>query len=122
MPTEPRDPTLAEIASRAALVCDPEGVDEGVSDLLGRLEDRDEPITSIGDVEEVVGEARGAVDPQAELPSVSMAAAVVVYLAHRRTELDGEPQDILRLAARAEFDGTPPASVADWLAARGIEA
>jgi hypothetical protein len=103
------------------LVCDPDEAEEGLSEFLTRLEDRDEPITSFDDVEEVVAEARHVVDPEEELPAVSMAAAVTVYLAHRRTELDDEPEDILRLAARAEFDGTPPPDVADWLAARGVD-
>ncbi len=121
MPTEPRDPTLAEIVRRAVHVCDPDGVEEGVSDLLERLEDRDEPITAIADVEELLAEAKHAVDPQDELPAVSVAAAVAVYLAHRRTEMDDDPESILRLATRAEFDGAPPPDVADWLDARGIE-
>jgi hypothetical protein len=51
-----------------------------------------------------------------------MASAVAVYLAHRRTELDNEPDQLLRLAARAEFDGNPPPAIADWLSERGVEA
>jgi hypothetical protein len=50
-----------------------------------------------------------------------MAAAVTVYLAHRRDEVDEDPVDVLRRAARAEFDGNPPANVANWLEAAGVE-
>jgi hypothetical protein len=50
-----------------------------------------------------------------------MAAAVVVYLAHRRDEVEDDPLDVLRLAARAEFDGHPPPPVAAWLEEVGVE-
>jgi hypothetical protein len=50
-----------------------------------------------------------------------MAAASATYLAFRRDEVDDDPDDIVRLAARAEYDGKPPEPVAAWLAASGIE-
>ena len=120
MPTEPSPPTLAEVVHRAAEAADPTGAEEGVAQLLARFEDRDEPVTGVPDVEEEIAEQKGAVDPQDEDPAVVLAAAVAVYLAHRRDELGDDPDHLLRLAARAEFDGEPPPPVADWLAARGI--
>jgi hypothetical protein len=45
---------------------------------------------------------------------------VIIYLAHRRDEFDDDPEDILRLAARAEWRGNPPEAVVDWLADRGV--
>ncbi len=122
MPTEPAAPTLAEVVHRAVEVCDPEGADEGVAQLLERFEDRDEPVTSFDDVEQEIAEGKGAIDPQDDDPGVTMASAVAVYLAHRRTELDDDPDRLLRLAARAEFDGNPPPTIADWLAERGVDA
>jgi hypothetical protein len=53
-------------------------------------------------------------------PALVMAAAVATYLAHRRDELDDEADDILRLAARAEFGRHIPQDVLDWLTARGV--
>jgi hypothetical protein len=50
-----------------------------------------------------------------------MAQAVVLYLAHRLDEIDDDPDEILVLAARSEFDGRPPAAVAAWLERNGIE-
>ena len=50
-----------------------------------------------------------------------MTQAVVLYLAHRLDELDGDPDEILRLAARSEFDGKPPEAVEEWLERNGIE-
>ena len=46
---------------------------------------------------------------------------MAVYLAHRRDELEDDPVDVLRLAARAEFNGNPPANVANWLDEVGVE-
>jgi hypothetical protein len=55
-------------------------------------------------------------------PALVMAAAVATYLAYRRDELEDEDDDILRLAARAEFGRHVPEDVEDWLAARGVRA
>jgi hypothetical protein len=114
-------PTLAEVVHRAVEVCDPDGAEEGPSELLRRFEDRDEPVTAEADVELEIAEAKGAIDPQDEDPAVVMTAAVATYLAFRRTELERDPQELLRLAARAEFDGHPPDNVAAWLESRGVE-
>jgi hypothetical protein len=114
-------PTLADVVHRAAEVADPEGHNDGVSDLLRRFEDRDEPVTTEPDVELEIAEAKGAVDPQDEDPVVVMMAAVATYLAFRRTELERDREELLRLATRAEFDGHPPDLVADWLAEQGVE-
>jgi hypothetical protein len=122
MPTEPREPTLAEVVHRAVEVVDPAGVEDGPAQLLERFEDRDEPVTAVADVEEVLAEGRGAIDPQDEDPAVVMSVALAVYLAFRRGEIDADPEELLRLAARAEFDAPPPEHVADWLAARGVGA
>lgn len=114
-------PTLAEVVQRAARVCDPEGREDGAGELERRFEDRDEPVTASEDVELELAEAKGAIDPQDEDPVAIMTAAVATYLAFRRDELDGNPDELLVLAARAEFEGKPPPLVADWLAARGVE-
>jgi hypothetical protein len=113
-------PTLADVIHRAAEVADPRGVNDGVADLLRRFEDRDEPVTAEADIEEELAEAKGAVDPQDEDPEVVMMAAVATYLAFRRTEIERDREELLRLAARAEFDGDPPELVTAWLADQGV--
>ena len=114
-------PSLADVVHRAAEVVDPDGAEDGVSDLLQRFEDRDEPVTAEADVELEIAEAKGAVDPQDEDPVVVMMAAVATYLAFRRTEIARGREELLRLAGRAEFDGNPPEPVAGWLAEQGVE-
>jgi hypothetical protein len=113
-------PSLFEVVHRAVEVTDPTG-DLGVADLLGPVEDADEPVTSHEDIETDLAELKGRVDPQDEDPAVMMAVAVATYLAFRRDELNDEPQDLLRLAARAEYDGHPPDNVRTWLEERGLE-
>jgi hypothetical protein len=115
-----RTPTIYEVVHRAVEVCDPEGTSDAAAALLERFEDRDEPVTAAGDIEEELAEAKGAVDPQDEDPVAVMTAALATYLAYRRTELGRDPRELLVLAARAEFDGDPPEPVASWLAEQGV--
>jgi hypothetical protein len=49
-----------------------------------------------------------------------MAVALILYLAHRRDELEDDADDVLRLAARSEWKGQPPAAVTNWLEERGV--
>jgi hypothetical protein len=122
MPTEPEPLTLSQLVRRAVEIVDPDGADDAVTDLLRRMEDADEPVPAlVGDVEQRMAEETGVIDPEGDDPSLRMAGAVVVYLAHRRDEFDDDPLDILRLTARAEFDDNPPANVAQWLDEVGVE-
>jgi hypothetical protein len=121
MPAEPEPITLFEVAKRAVEISDPAAEDARLGDLLVQFEDADEPVTAIQNLEERVAIAVEGVDVEIDDPAVSMAAATILYLAHRRDELDDEPDKVLRLAARAEWKGDPPHSVRDWLAARGVE-
>jgi hypothetical protein len=124
VPTDPEVPTLASVVHRAAEVVDPAATDEdGVWDIVRRLEDRDEPVSGIskGTLEQTLAEVSGFVDPQEEDPAVQMQVAVATYLAFRRDGVDQTREDILRLAARAEFDGKPPPEIESWLADQGVE-
>ena len=112
-------PSLFEVVHRAVQVTDPSG-EFGVGDLLEYVEDNDEPVTSHANIEQDLAELKGRVDPQDEDPAVMMAIAVATYLSFRRDEMDDDPGDILRLAARAEFDGRPPDNLRQWLDAQGV--
>ena len=121
MPMNPQPTTLFEIAKRAVEIADPDMADARVSDLLAQFEDADEPVTAIENLEERVALAVEGVDAEIDDPAVSVAAATILYLAHRRDELHADPDHILRLAARAEWKGDPPEAVLDWLADRGVQ-
>jgi hypothetical protein len=120
MPTEPEPLTLAQVARRAVEICDPQDADAVLGDYFLRFEDADEPITAIQNLEERIALAAEGVDVDAADPSIAVANAVILYLAHRRDEFDDDPEDILRLAARAEWRGDPPEVIRDWLADRGV--
>ena len=121
MPREPDPITLFDVAKRAVEVCDPVGEDPALGELLIQFEDSDEPVTAIQNLEERVAIAAEGADIDIDDPAVSMASATILYLAHRRDQLDDSPEDILRLTARAEWKGDPPQVVVDWLADRGVE-
>jgi hypothetical protein len=112
-------PTLFEVVHRAVEVTDPTG-EFGVADLLPPVEDADEPVTAHRDIELELAELKGRIDPQDEDPAVMMAVAVATYLAFRRDEIDDDPEDLLRLAVRAEYEGQPPDNVRAWLDRRGV--
>lgn len=122
MPTEPQPVTLAQLVHRAVEICDPDGAEEDLVELLRRFEDADEPASALGDgIEQRMAETVGVLDPQEEAPVLQVASAVTVYLAHRRDELHDDPDAILRMAIRSEFNGHPPANVANWLDEVGLE-
>ncbi len=116
MPTEPAPATLSALVRRAAYIVDPDDEDAAVGAFEERHEDDDEPVRGI--LEELEERIAWGVD---EEPSVVMAQALVLYLAHRRDEVDGRPEELMRLAARAEFDGRPPQAVEIWLSEQEIE-
>jgi hypothetical protein len=120
MPTVPQPLSLADVARRAVQICDPDDNDAVLGDYFVQFEDADEPITAIQNLEERVALAAEGVDADVSDPSIAVANAVILYLAHRRDEMDDEPEDILRLAARAEWKGNPPEAVVDFLADRGV--
>jgi hypothetical protein len=121
MPTEPQPLTLFDAVHRATRACDPTGESPSAADVLARFEDRDEPLAGIGEVDTLLAEEFGAIDPQEEDPVVQMIRATTVYLAFKRPQVSSGDEELLRLAARAEYSGEPPEPVRDWLAERGVK-
>ena len=117
-----RTPTVAELVRRAVEICDPEDRDEALGRFEQQLEDDDQPITAVENLEERLALASEGADYEIENPAVSVASAVVLYLATRRGHADDvrDPHELMRLAARAQWHLDPPIGVADWLAFRGV--
>lgn len=120
MPTEPDPVTVSQVVRRAVEACELGDVDDRLDDLLLRFEDADEPIAAVPDIEQRIAEVTGTLDPEGDDPALAMAGAVIVYLAFRRDEIAEDAEELLRLAARAEFDGSPPPSVRQWLDEAGV--
>ena len=114
MARNPDPLTLSELVRRAVEIVDPVDADAVLGDFEMRYEDADEPVTGIGNLEERIGFGAD------EDPAVVMAQAVTLFLAHRRDQVDNDPDEVLSMAARAEFNGNPPESVVDWLTDRGV--
>ncbi len=112
--------TLSQVVRKAAEVVDPDDTDATVGDFEIAFEDADEPVRALDDVEQRVATVLYDLDPAVESGSLSMAGAVTTYLSYRRDELNADPEELLRLAARAEWDADPPAVVRAWLDERGI--
>jgi hypothetical protein len=116
MPTDRQLISLADLVRHAGAIVDPNGEDAAVAELVTRHEDADEPVRGIlGELEERL--LWGA----DEDPPIVMTQALVLYLAHRLDEIDDDPQELLRLAARAELDGRPPDRIHAWLVERGVD-
>src|SRR3712207_5720947 len=98
MPTEPDPITLSEIARRATEIVDPGGTDDEVVRVYPQLEDDDRPITAIQNLEEHLAHAEEGADIDGDNPAVAMSIALILYLAHRRDELEDEADDVLGLA------------------------
>ena len=122
MPTQPDPITLSQVARRSTEIVDPRGLDDDVIHLYTQLEDDDRPITTVQDLEGRLALATEGLEDDGDNPVVQVAVATIIYLAHRRDEMDDDAEDVLRLAARAEWKGHPPASVQNWLEERGVEA
>ena len=108
--------SVADVVRRATAIVDPKGEDPAVVELADQFGDDDEPVRGV--LESLEERLAWGAD---EDPPIVMAQAVVLYVAHRPDELDDDPEDLLRLAARAEFDGKPPERVTAWLEERGVE-
>ncbi len=117
-----RTPTVAELVRRAVEICDPEDREEALGRFEQQLEDDDEPITAVENLEERLALASEGADYEIEDPAVSVATAVVLYLAAKRDHGEGvrDPRELMLLAARLQWHGDPPADVADWLAGRDV--
>jgi len=113
-------PTVFEVVHRAVAVCDPDGDDELIADLLAAYEDRDEPVTALDERDRTFFETAERVAGVLPSAGVEMAAAVATYLAFRRDEITDDDDALLRLAARAEYGDNPPAAIRGWLQDAGV--
>jgi hypothetical protein len=117
-----RTPTVSDLVRLAVEVCDPADGDPDLGRFEEQLEDDDAPVSTVENLEERLALAAEGADYEIENPAVSVATAVVLYLARRpgKAGYDRNPQELLRLAARAQWRTDPPDAVVDWLADRGV--
>jgi hypothetical protein len=121
MPSDPRPVSLFDVVKRAAQIVDPDDDDAAVGDFERAFEDADDPISALDDVPARVGLVLADLDPAVNNGSLAVAGAIVLYLSYRRDEVHADPQELVRLAARAEWKDDVPTVVADWLDERGLK-
>jgi hypothetical protein len=112
-----RTPTVSEIVRKAVEIADPEDVDDALGRLERQFEDDDQPVTTVDNLEERLAIALEGADYEAENPAVSVASAVILYLAAHPGELEaGAPDDVVRRAVKAQWRGQVPDDVERWIA------
>src|SRR3979490_496260 len=96
-----RTPTVADLVHRAVEICDPDDIDQALGRFEQQLEDDDEPITAVENGEGRLALAGEGVDYEIENPAVSVASAVVLYLAARGDHGQDvrDPLELMRLAS-----------------------
>src|SRR3982751_3421059 len=113
-------PTISEVVREAAAICDPEGTDTAVTGLFESFEDDDRPTTAAEDLQgELLSTVRG-IDPEGDNPAALAAAAAAVWLATNPSQADNGDH-VLREGTRLVFEGNPPESLVEWLAAKRIQ-
>ncbi|HEX2071420.1 MAG TPA: hypothetical protein VHF90_07215 [Thermoleophilaceae bacterium] len=120
MGTEPEPLTVVQAVRRAVEACSADADQDSLARLLEAFEDDDRPIAAVQALTSALADAQADIDPELEDPALSMAVATTLYLAYRRDMDDADDDDLLRTAARAEWEGDPPEAVVDWLAAQGV--
>lgn len=121
MPTDPTPVLLSAVVRRACEIVDPDDTDPVVGEFQRIFEDADQPVSALSDLESRVANVLQTLDPAVASGTLSMLAALTTYLSYRRDELNAGDEQLLRLSARAEWQGDPPAVVREWLEDRGIE-
>jgi hypothetical protein len=113
-------PTVSEVVTKAAAICDPEGEDAAARGLIDSFEDDDRPATAVEDLAGELTSTEKGIDPDQDSPAAQMTVAAAVWLSTNPDQEHHHQEHVLRESSRLYFHGEPPRDVADWLAERGI--
>jgi hypothetical protein len=108
-------PTLSEIVREAAGIVDPEDESALVGDFERWFEDDDEPATTVPNLERRLAGAVEELDPEGLDPALTVAAAVVSYLATQPRHAPRDPGRIVEQALRLTFGDDLPDSLLPWI-------
>jgi hypothetical protein len=107
--------TLSEVVREAAGIVDPEDKSELVGDFERWFEDDDEPVTTVPNLERRLAGAVDELDPDGGEPALTVAAAVVSYLATLPRHAPREPERVIEQALRLEFGDDLPEPLTPWV-------
>jgi hypothetical protein len=108
-------PTLSEVVREAAGLVDPEDENDLVGDFERWFEDDDEPVTTVPNLERRLAGALDDLDPEGAEPALTVAAAVVAYLATRPRHEPRQPERVIEQALRLEFGNDVPEPLMPWV-------
>jgi hypothetical protein len=114
-------PTVSEVVRDAAAICDPDGTAPAVTALFEGFEDDDRPATASEDLAGELLETARAIDGEGDDPAALATVAAAAWLATNPGQADNGDH-VLREGVRLVFAGQPPQPLADWMAARGLDA
>lgn len=113
-------PTISEVVREAAAIVDPDGSDDAITAFFESFEDDDRPTTATEDLWGVLLSTAQGIDPEGDDPAALAAAAAAFWLSTNPGQADNGDH-VLREGVRLAFEGSPPESLSEWLAARGVE-
>lgn len=111
---------MSEVVREAAAICDPAGAETAVTELVEAFEDDDRPTSAVENLSGDLLETVRAIDPEGDDPAALAAAAAAIWLATNPGQAHAG-EHVLRESTRVVFEDKPPAPLAEWLSARGVE-
>jgi hypothetical protein len=112
---------VSEAVSRAASICDPDRLNDGVRALVESFEEDERPASAPEDLPGERESTAHELDPEGDQPAVLATAAAASWIATTREPTD-DGHRVLQEGARLFFAGEVPPPVAAWLRAHGISA
>ena len=110
--------TVSQAVRKAAGAVDPSDSDGLVGDFEQWFEDDDDPVHTVPNLDRRVAAAIDELDPDGASPALTVAAAVVLYLASAPHSPPRDDEGLIEQAVRMEFGNDVPDTIAGWLAGR----
>lgn len=110
---------MAEVVTKAAAICDPDGDDAAARGLIDSFEDDERPVTAAAGFEDELTSTERGIDPDQDSPAAQMTVAAAIWLSTNPDQENHHDEHVLREASRLYYHGEPPQDVADWLTERG---
>jgi hypothetical protein len=111
--------TVSQAVREAVGAVDPTDTNGLLGDFERWFEDDDEPVNTVPNLERRLAGALDELDPDGTSPELAVAAAIVLYRASQPRHPPRDADGLIEQAVRLQFGNDVPASVSDWLAARG---
>jgi hypothetical protein len=106
--------TVSQVVREAAGMVDPEDSSALVGDFERWFEDDDDLVSAVPNLERRLAGAIDEIDPDGTDPALTVAAAVVSYLATLPRHAPRDPDRVIEQALRLQFGDDVPDSLSAW--------